>query len=199
MQNYFFSTNKSGSRLNYSDKNYNAIKAKPYNKNTDLISDSRKYQQEREEKKLINKIIENPDDMIKLGEEDIHSALKNTGNLPELDLKKIIEKNLTIEETKQEINFKILKKLNLCLNKSLIEISKFGAKNSPEVFKDFEKFWVCLAEEIITRRDSLSNSQIAEIVSSFGKCNLTDNIKLFEDLEELIVDTPVPFLVIFVI
>lgn len=151
----------------------------------------------------IHRVIDNPDEVIKLSENDIHSALKKTGKLPESDLKEIIErfKNNTSNKIEdnllslvhQEIEYFILPKLKLCLNKSLVEICRTGKLN-PTIFKKHEIFWVSLQKEILTRVETLSNDQITEIIQSFSKCQITPKIKFFEEIEDTVLDSPAKFL-----
>jgi hypothetical protein len=160
-----------------------------YNNKDDINSN------EAKEKSLAKIIIDNPNQPIKLREEDIHEALKKTGQLPEEILKIILEIeknniNNINEEIEKELEIQIYKNLNNCLNKSLIEISKVG-KNS-NYLKNNQKFWNNLEKEIVTRQDSLTNDQISDIISSFGKSEIKD-LKIFDSLEEIITDTTVPF------
>jgi hypothetical protein len=166
----------------------------------------------QEERINIHRVIDNPDEVVKLSENDIHAALRKTGRLPESDLKEIIEryknndsnnqggdKNSSISNLsnvsllQQEVEKYILPKLNLCLNKSLVEICRTGKQN-PTLFKKHEKFWVSLQKEIITRVETLSNDQITDIIQSFSKCEITPKIKFFEEIEDTVLDSPAKFL-----
>jgi len=152
----------------------------------------------REENKLVKNLIENYDEPVKISEEDIHKALEKTGKLPENELKEIINTfskdsyQLDVKDLREEIKTKVLSKLNLNLNKSIAELCKTAKKN-PKIFADFEEFWLSIENELKTREDSLTNEQISDIISSYSKCELTPNIKIYETFEDVICDSPIPF------
>lgn len=158
--------------------------------NYDNSNDNNKLQIHKENL-IQTQIIEHPDIQIAITEEEIHSAMKQTGKLPELDLKEIMEdyaaNNIMNDELKFHIEKSVLSKLNLCLNKSLIEICKVGKKNI--MFKEYNLFWESLQTEILSRQDTMSNDQLADVVSSFAK----SNVNIFTDLEETLTDSYLPF------
>lgn len=130
---------------------------------------------------------------MKISEDDIHLALKNVAPLPEEILKDLISKyedNVDIFE--QEINEKLIYNFENMLNKSLAQLCS-TAKLSKSL-RNYSLFWNKLESEIILRQDSLTNDQLCQILTGFSKATV-NNIKIFEDLEEMITDSEVPFTV----
>jgi hypothetical protein len=145
----------------------------------------------QEENKKIKRITENPEEVVKLTEIDIHRALEQSGKLPENDLKEIVANN-DVQEARLQIEENILPLLNTFLNRSLVEVLKVAKKNT-KIFHKFENFWISLEQELETRENSLSNEQISEIVSAYSKCCLTERIKFYEKFEEIVMESPVAF------
>jgi hypothetical protein len=163
------------------------------NKKIDSDNDRNDNENFKSKRRLLEEIIENPQTSKSISEKDIHKALEHTGQLPEIELKNIIqnyenENKLIIG---QEINEKIIKHLPILLNKSIVEICKIGKKN-PDIFKNYEYFWIKIEDEILTRADSLTNEYITDIIFSFSKF-VTNNIKIYERMEETIIESEAQF------
>jgi len=189
----------------------------------------------RKDSSIARKIIESPNIQMKISEEDLHNALRKTSELPEDNLKRIIDdlrdkvenikedekkflkddentnkkldkektsiisnkeqintfENKLLTEFDKELNSSIINKFNVYLNKSLVNIAKTAKKNT-DLFKNNKNFWIGLEREIMQRCDSLSNEQITEIVCAFVKQEVQE-IKLFEEIEDLIIESDIPF------
>ena len=160
------------------------------NKNNSFSYDNN-YKNSKESRKdsfIAKKIIDNPNMPIKLNEDDLHSAIRKTSELPEQTLTNMLEVfKLHLQRTKSnkdpylakelehEINIQIINKFNIFLNKSLVNISKIAKKNS-DIFKSFKNFWCTLENEIFLRQDSLTNEQITDFVCSFVKADLNSTM-----------------------
>jgi hypothetical protein len=200
---------KSYNTRTYSYTGDNNTKHDNYNYSLSAVKISPEYDSENQylnkepiDNKLVRRIISEPEEPVKLSENEIHRALMKSGKLPEITIKEILKKHTTEtkspEDTKilsYEINKFLLPKLGMCLNKSLLEIAKIG-KNNSEIFKKNEEFWTGLEEEILNRIDTLSNEQIVEILSAYTKAPLQNfkSIEIFEKMEEIINESPVKFL-----
>jgi hypothetical protein len=172
------------------------FKAKILSKFSNSVED---YQVTNSEKSIVHNILQNPDTKISLTEVDIHSALKKSGTLPEDELKIIINdfrQDGDIATFQNQLDKQILKKLNHFLNKSIVEVTKIS-KNTNELKGD-KRFWQCLEDELFHRTTSLTNDQVTDILSNFGKCEV-DDLKIFDDYEEVINESDIPFLVIYVL
>jgi hypothetical protein len=94
-----------------------------------------------------------------------------------------------------EVENKILKNFKIFLNKSLVNIARI-AKKHQYLFKNNKNFWIELENEILERSESLNNEQITEIICSFAKSAVVE-IKLFDEFEDLIIETTIPFSVFY--
>lgn len=183
---------------------YDNNKYDKYNTNTDgAIKTTHKFERvvdiedvnDSREKSIMRNIIENPDVPMKINEDDIYNAMRRSGSLPEDELRdmvaEITEKNVLLDE----VDYRILDKLHLFLNKSIAEICKIGKKSKD--LRAYDTFWYVIEKEVDARRDSLTNDQLTDIVSSFGKAEAKD-LKIFEYLEDSVIETEIPFLVNYI-
>jgi hypothetical protein len=148
------------------------------------------------ERSLVRNIVENPDTQISLTEQDIHTAIKNSGTLPEDELRSLIgnyKQEKDLNSFLEQLDNKILKKLNIFLNKTIVEITRIG-KNEKEL-RSNKSFWTSLEDEIFYRQTSLTNDQVTDILSNFGKSEISD-LKIFDDFEDIVSETEIPYLVI---
>lgn len=98
-------------------------------------------------------------------------------------------------EFEKEIEHKLIRKFKIFLNKSLVNIAKTVRKNA-DLFKNNKNFWLSLENEVLERCDSLTNEQITDIVCAFAKSEVAD-LKLLDEIEDIIIETTVPFSVRF--
>jgi hypothetical protein len=153
------------------------------------------YEVTKSDKAIVRNILDNPDTRISLTEADIHSAIKKSGTLPEDELKALIgayKLEANMDAFHRDLDKKVLSKLNHFLNKSIVEITRIGKNEA--VLKGDKRFWQCLEDELFHRTTSLTNEQITDIISNFGKCDV-DGLKVFDDYEEPISESDIPFLV----
>ena len=139
---------------------------------------------------------------MKITENDLHLALEKTGNLPENEFKSYLnnyhstKKNNFIDEKQllfNEIKRKILPNLKLYLNKSLTQILKQVRNHqNTELFENFSEFWLKFEDELLNRTEHLTNEQIIVVVDAFSKSKLECD-KLFEEFEDLITESEIPF------
>jgi hypothetical protein len=128
---------------------------------------------------------------------DIHSAIKRTGTLPEDELRNLVEEykqDNDIDSFFDKVDRQVLAKLNLFLNKSIVEVTRLG-KNE-KVLKGNKHFWQKIEDELLHRVTSLTNEQITDVLCNFGKSEVS-GVNIFDDYEDVIMESEIPFLVIF--
>ena len=105
------------------------------------------------------------------------------------------ENKKILSDFEKEIERNITKRFKVFLNKSLVNIAK-TAKRNTDLFKNNKSFWLGLEVEVMERCDSLTNEQITDVVGAFAKAEVPE-VKLLDEIEDLIIETLVPFSVKF--